>query len=281
MPTILGEKRDGEARLSNSNGSPVYEETWHFTIVADYATQPKHEILVNTPGFPIPGITTSAGGFAQCKSTSATRRTENSLYWDATAMFSSEVREGQNNQNPTTNPVEWVPVYETKFERLQEVVTKDQSGNTVANSAAQPFEVGLTITRFIPVWDFFQFESASISDEEIIDRNEVVNSAEFKGRAAKSLLCVVNSSVIGFYFGQRRRLTGYSLKYNERLWTHKRLDVGTQYLDSGSRKDYLSDDGSIMLGALDGSGGKQAAGTDPAVLEFDIYPTNSFSFLRI
>jgi len=281
MPTLLGEKREGGCRLTNNNGTPVYEETWHFLIQADYWTQPKHEILINTPGFPIPGLSVSAGGFALCKSTDATRRSENSAIWEANATFSSEVKEGQNNQDPTTNPVEWLPVYETKFERLQEVVTKDQAGDTIANSAGQPFEVGLTVTRFIPVWDFFQFEPSTVSDEDVIERNEVVNSASFRGRAPKSLLCVVNSSVIGFYYGQKRRLTNYSLKYNDRLWTHKRLDVGTQYLDSGDRKDYISDDGSIMLGALDGSGGKQAAGTEPAVLEFDIYATDSFSFLRI
>lgn len=285
VPTLVGEKREGEARLASSNGSPVYEETWHFEVEADYATQPRHEIILTT-GLPRPGLTTSGGGYTLCNAVQATRRTERSVRWDVTASFSSEVKEGQSQSStggdPTTPPTAWVPVYETKFERLQEIVAEDKDGDTIANSAGQPFEVGLTISRFIPVWDFYQFESATVTDEQVIERNETTNSAVFKGRAIKSLLCVVNSSVVGFYFGQRRRLTNYSLKYNSRLWTHKRLDVGTQYKSGSTRLDYLSDDGSIMLGALDGSGAKQAVGTAPAVLEFDVYEPIAFAdFLRI
>jgi hypothetical protein len=90
------------------------------------------------------------------------------------------------------------------------------------------------------------------------------------------------SSVIGFYYGNRRRLTRYALRYNIKTWKHKRLDVGTVYLESGKLKPYLDDDKNVILGGLDGFGAKVAAGTKPAVREFDQYDELAFAtFLRI
>jgi hypothetical protein len=194
--------------------------------------------------------------------------------------FSSQVDESQSNQDPSTDPSEWIPIYETKFERISENVSKDIDGDAVANSAGQPFETGIILSRFIPVWEFFQFESATVTDETIIGRNEKLNNGTFRGRAEKTLLLTVMSSVVGFYYGQRRRLTQYQLKYNQRTWRHKRLDVGTVYLLNNKHEDYLSEKGTVMLGGLDGSGAKVAVGDAPAVLEFDIYESISFSFLR-
>lgn len=281
MPTIVdnSELRGGTGSLRSRKGVPVYEETLHFLVQADYKTQSRPEIL-RTSGLPVPG---NVYGVAACISLTTDRREDNPLYWDVTAQLSSEVDEGSGGENPTdpnTDPQAWVPIYETKYERYQELVTKDQSGAAIANSAGQPFETGLTVTRHIPVWEFFQFEAATVTDETVIARSEVVNNATFKGRAAKTLLCVVLSSVIGFFYGQRRRLTQYQLKYNSKDWTHKRLDVGTQYKSGTTLLDFTSLDGTVLLGSLDGSGGKQAAGTAPAVRSFDQYATSDFSFLR-
>lgn len=279
MPTLVdnSEKREGSSRIVSQNGQPVLEETYSYLVKADYLTQPRTEILLNTPGIPKPGEVGS-GGLSICKSTNATRRTEASLYYDVVAEFSSEVEESEGGADE--DPTAWIPVYETKMERISEAATKDQAGNAIANSAGQAFENGIMLNRFIPVWEFFQFESATVTDETIIARNEVVNSSTFKGRAAKTLLLTVLSSKIGFYYGQLRRLTNYSLKYNEKDWQHKRLDTGTQYKSGTTLLTFTDSDGQVMLGSLNGSGGKQAAGTDPAILTFDIYATNDFSFLR-
>jgi len=285
MPnTIVGssQKREGSATVSSRNGMPVLNEMYHYIVRTNSKTTSRLAVLYDTTDLPKVGQTVSAFGFAVCKNVEAVRREKNPLYWDVTATFSSEVEEGQSSQNPESDPVEWLPIYETKFERLQEVVTKDRDGDAVANSAGQPFQVGLTIGRFIPIWEFFQFEASTVTDEQLIARNETVNNATFKGRATKTLLLTILSSRVGYYYGTRRRLTHYSLKYNDRLWTHKRLDVGTIYLSGSDRKPYLDDDGrTVMLGGLDGSGGKSAAGDPPAILEFDIYPEISFSFLRV
>lgn len=276
------EKRDGSCSVSSSNGMPVLNETYSFIVRTDDKDTSRISVLYETPNLPRVGQTFSAYGQAICKNVNAVRRADNPLLWDVTCTFSSEVDEGQDQQDPSSAPEEWVPIRETKFERLQENVSKDRNGDVIANSAGQPFQTGLTIARFIPIWEFWQFEPATVSDEALIARNETVNNAIFKGREAKSLLLTIVSSKIGFYYGNRRRLTQYSLKYNSKLWTHKRADVGTVYLESGVQKPYLSGDPeTVILGGLDGSGAKVAPGDPPALLEFDIYEEISFSFLRI
>jgi hypothetical protein len=278
--TFRGEQRPGQSSIRSSGGLPVLDETYHHLVIADSTTADRLSILATT-GVPVPGVTVSSWGAAICKHVDAVRRPEQILYWDITSEFSSDVDERQSSFNPRTDPQAWIPVYETKFERLQENVTKDAAGTAVANSAGQPFENGIIRARFIPIWEFFQFEADTVTDQDVIDRNEVVNSVTFQGRAAKTLLCNVMSSVIGYYYGERRRLTKYSLRYNVATWQHKRLDVGTVYLSAGEHLPYLDKSGTVMLGGLNGSGEKVTPGTAPSVLTFDMYTSVAFAaFLR-
>ena len=291
--TLVGERREGETRVRSSDGIPVFESTYHFLVKADSLSASRLSILRDTVGLPIPGQTYLLDGFAMCRASNAVRRADQPLYWDVTCEFSTEVKETQSSQNPGSDPTAWIPLYITKFERITEVVTKDASGVAIANSAGQPFENGMTRTRSIVIWDLVQFEPATVTDEQIADRNETVNDDTFKGRAAHTLLLCVQSSEIGFYYGLRCRLTHYMLKYNKDNWKHKRLDVGTVYLGTVGEEEidqlpYL-DAGDpdndippgVILGGLDGSGGKVAAGDPPAVLEFDMYTPIDFSaFLR-
>ena len=279
--TFLGEQREGKLSIRSSGGMPVLDETYHHLVRADSTTADRLSILA-TPGVPVPGLTVSSWGAAVCRTVDAVRRPDQVLLWDITSEFSSEVDDRQSSQDPRTDPNAWVPIYETKFERLQEHATKDQNDVAIANSAGQPFENGIIRARYIPVWEFFQFEAATITDETVIERNETVNDATFKGRTEKTLLCTVMSSVVGYYFGAKRRLTRYALKYNAETWIHKRLDVGTVYLEAGQHLPYLDADGNVMLGALNGAGAKVTPGSPPSVLEFDMFPTSTFSsFLRI
>lgn len=279
--TFLGEQRPGESSIRSSGGLPVLNETYHHAVYADSTTADRLSILA-TPGVPIPGTTVAVPGGAICKTVNAVRRPEQIRYWDITSEFSSDVDERQSSYNPRTDPTTWIPVYETKFERLQIQASVDINGTKIANSAGQPFENGILMARFIPVWEFFQFEPSSISDQTVLARNEVVNDDVFKGCGASTLLCTVMSSVIGYYYGASRRLTRYSLRYNSDNWKHKRLDVGTVYLDAGAHKPYLDDEGNVMLGGLNGSGGKVTPGSPPERVLFEIFDSVDFdSFLRI
>jgi hypothetical protein len=281
LGTLRGEKSEGQGGIRSSGGIPILDEVYNYLVEMADVTADRIDAL-SVSGVPKPGITKSAYGYGVCKTVNAVRRENQRRFWDISAVFSSEVEERQSVQSVSGNPTEWVPIYETKFERLQEHATKDQGGIAIANSAGQPFENGIIRARYIPIWEFFQFEAASVTDENVIQRNETVNDAVFKGRAEKTLLCTVMSSVIGYYYGDRRRLTKYALKYNSATWVHKRLDVGTVYLEGGEHVPYLDSEGNVMLGALDGSGAKVTPGQPPAVLEFNMFPTSTFaSFLRL
>lgn len=306
MATLLGEKRDGNGRIRSRSGLPVYEESYSYLVQADSVHESRDSVLA-TIGLPVVNLTTSAGGFAVCRGLAATRREANPLYWDVTAEFSSEIDEQSTGSTDiTTNPPEtWVPIYETKFERYQKIVATDEAGQPFVNSVGDAFETGLTVTRHIPIWEFFQFEPATVTDEQVIDRSEKVNDDEFKGRAAKTLLCVVMSSVIGRYYGQLRRLTQYQLKYNVDDWRLKMLDVGYRHYNNGATSvvpynakilasgGYTTDNLENILGNLDGAGqpagGYDGAtdfavidGTEPAIVYFDQYATINFeTFLRI
>ena len=274
-------KREGRCAIRSTNGLPVLDETYSY-IVRCTNRDESYTTVLTTPGLPLIGDP-SPSGFGTLRAKNAVRRESNPIIWDVVCDYSSEVQESSTVQDPTRDPTIWVPIYETKYEKIQEVVTKDKAGTVIANSAGQPFPVGLTQTRKIPVWEFYQIE-APVSDETIVDRSETVNSVAFKGRVAKSLLLTVLSSQVGFYYGARRRLTHYSLKYNKKLWTHKRADVGTVYLSGGVQLPYL-DGGTparVINGGLNGSGAKVSVGSPPAERSFDMYDELDFrAFLRI
>jgi hypothetical protein len=272
--------RERDFSIRSVGGLPVVDESYAWIVKSDtpFATT---SYIASTPGLPTVNLSVSPNGIGICRSLNAVQRELASLYWDVTAEYSSAVDERSNIQNPQVDPVTWIPVYETKFERLQEVVTRDKNGDPIVNSANQPFDNGLTVSRFIPIWEFYQIEPP-IGDEAVIARNETINSAIFKGRAVNTLLLTIMSSVVGFYYGQRRRLTQYAIRYNVRTWKHKRLDVGTVYKSGSDLLPYTDKYGNVIAGGLNGTGGKVSVGTDPSVLEFDMFDTLDFStFLRI
>ena len=277
--TLQGKTITGSVELAIKNGGPVWRQSQGYRVEAD-SDDPQYSSILLTSGLPIPMTTFTDDGLMICQSLGADRIPKHRRLWEVTAEFSSEVEQSQNTQFPE----EWVPIYELKKERVQEPSFFDRSGNAITNSAKQRFPQGLVLTRYLPVWEFFQFEPASLSDEQMLTRDEVVNSTPFKGRAAKTLLCTITSSVIGFYYGRLRRLTQYRIIYNVRNWRDKRLDTGTQYLDGGVLKDYTigtPPNETIIEGNLNGSGGKQTVGLDAATLEFDRFEQIDFNtFLR-
>jgi hypothetical protein len=150
--TIRGEKRVGDIRIRSKGGLPVIEETWEYLVTADSVSESNRLDVATLDGLPVVNVSTSTSGLTICRSKSAVRRDENALMWDVTCEFSSEVDEGSQTQDPESDPNIWVPIYETKFERLSEIVTKDLNDVSFANSAGQPFPQGLTVSRFFPVW---------------------------------------------------------------------------------------------------------------------------------
>ena len=282
MATLLGAKRVGDVTIRATKNGPVLEQTWHYLVEAD-GTEASRIELAEAVGLSV-GVSV-VDGVAVLRSLRGSNR-EGSIYlWDFIGDYSSEVEENANGSNgdPTSDPLTWVPIYRTRFERIESVLTKDSSGTAIANSAGQPFEEGIVRARKLPVWEFYQFDAASVTDEQVIELSETINSTTFRGRAAKTLKLDILSSEVGYYYGQRRRLTHYSLTYDKLKWTEKRQDVGTVYLDGFNLEPYKDNDGNIILGALDGSGAKtQFPNTEPAILEFDVFDEIDFNqYLRV
>lgn len=260
---LIGEARQGSFSVKSSSGVPTLTETYEFRVKADSINASRLSVSF-TPGLPIVNQTVSAFGLSVCRSKDATRDPINPLYWDVTCEFSSEVEENQDRGGADefgSDPTEWTPIYETRFERLSEIVTTDINGDTITNSRNEMFPEGMVRNRYIPIWTFFQFEPPTVTDEDIIVRNEVVNSAIFRGRPIKTLLCTVAKSTIGFYYGQRLRFTQYELRYNTKTWQLERLDMAS--------------DGTPLNGS-----GAPAVGP-PFPLPFDQFASSDFAFLRI
>ncbi len=284
MGTLLGEKREGNGSIRASDGGiPVVEQEFHYLVEANNKFETRESIL-STPGLPLVGI--SQIGLALCQTKQAARREEGGLLWDVTCGFSSEVDEQQDDGDGGTDPEAWVPIYRTQFERETYVATQDRNGDPIVNPAGDPYSTGITLIRKIPVWNIWQFEAASVTDDDILDRSEVVNSVVFKNKQPHTLLCTVLDSVIGFYYGQRRRLTNYQLKYKKDNWKEKRLARGPNYLktadDQASKTLYtVEGDSKTPTVGLLAENGTKTDKASPFYQEFEIYEPVAFSFLRV
>lgn len=294
-------KRSGKTTVRAQNGFPIVEEVYDFFVVADAVDEPFESVRTATG---LPRVGTVWKDFLTVSSIDAQRRDNAAKYWDVSVTLSTNIEDGSQSggYDPKSDPTTWTPVRETKLERIEDAIIKDKDNRVLKNSAGQGFESALAVGRYIPVWEFYQFEPASVTDETIADRCESINKVAFKGKAKHTLLLNVESSTIGFYFGRRIRLTTYTCKYNKENWNVKRVDGGTYYLDSsGNRKPFKDDDdeflhyGLLTAGNAVLEGGQVGAGTfvthkgnklpvgyEAEYVEYRIYDELDFStFLRI
>lgn len=280
LPELLGEKRKGEFYTFLRDGQIVYECTYYYTIRTDDKTYSRKYVLDNTQGLPRVNEDLDDDGLAICSSVRLERREDNPKIWDATVQFQSVVEQGNAIAGTTGSfdPTTWIPRRKTIFFQKEEVTRVDASGNAYVNSADDALTGIPPRMRTLVAWRFIQFESATVTDEQIAERNDTVNGSTFKGRAAKTLLLNVEDSEVGTYYGRPLRLTQYLLKYDPKDWREKHLDTGWNIKTGGVKKPYMIN-GVHTEGALDGSGA--ATNGDPAILYFDNYATSTFSFLRI
>lgn len=132
----------------------------------------------------------------------------------------------------------------------------------------------------------------AVTIDQIEARCDTINSTEFLGRAAKTLLLEVRRATIGRYYGYRVWRIEYAMKYNKRTWTHKQLNMGWRYKDVSDSEHVLAGGkfyfiepttGMQYLGKLNEDGTKCAdqLNDDPFELEFDVYEELDFNdFLK-
>lgn len=273
------EKRNGSARVRVSNGHLVYEEDWEFLVESDTRFEDRNVVL-GTPGLPVPLVT--GRGSMICQTLSVERREVQPRLWDVKASFSSEVQEGTNPVDPgqPEDPAIWIPVRETKYEILEEIARFDREGKAYLNTAGDPIEVGWTAKRLIPVWEFWQFDQISVTDEILAEQNETYNQAVFKGKQPFTLLLHVGHSSVGFYYGFRRRLTQYFLWYNKKTWGRDVPSQGWKSIENGVKEPILIK-GVPHYGNLDEDGAYVPEPGEPYTIKFDEYEPSDFAFLRI
>lgn len=280
---IVGEKRDASASIKRGeNFQLLFSETYSYVVLADSVDTTREEILLDTPGLPIVGITTTNAG-AVCVSKSAERRQENARYWDVTCEFESQPEEQeQDEENPSDDPVTWKPKFKASFEVREKVLWTDKSDTPkkIVNSVNQRFETPLMEKKLITVISFTQFESVSLKIEDIIDRNDKVNQSSFLWKDPRTLLLNVTGAEKGYYGRYPAWRISYSLRYDPDTWDVEMLDVGTVYKDGTKYMPWLDGDGHRIVGNLNSDGTKRALSSAPLTRTFEIYGKSDFSFIR-
>lgn len=294
MPTLLSPRgtREGGIRATYVNGMIEREEDWHFNVLADDIDQNRADILFNTPGLPVIGVTISNNML--CKGGDAQRDPDKALLWRVSLTFTDSLDQNDaanNNAQQGGDPTLWVPVRRLLYDTKEEIMDTDASGNPCVNTADQPFTTKMTRKRFLPAWEFTQFEPAAVSDVAVLANNEVMNDGIWppnSGLEARTWFCRVLDSIVGFYAGYRCRMTIYRVTYDFKKWTDKRLSVGNLYKNGSNRFPYIVR-GQLIEGPLTSTGdrvidenGATISGRTLHTVELDPVPVVDFtSFLRI
>lgn len=234
--TLSNEKRQGKVTLGTKSGMLTANETYFYYIKSDTKDVTRLQVL-QTVGLPIPGKTVSPSGLGVCKSLDADRSDKNPLIWWVTAMFSSDIDKADFNELDT-DPEEWVPEYETFLEPAEETLLRDRDNKPFINGAGIPYSESIVAPYDNLRWDFFQLESPLITDEQIADRNNTTNRIAFRNRLPHTCLLKVRKSVVGFYYGSRRRLVEYSITWDRNNWHVKQPNLGDRFLFKGTMYPY-------------------------------------------
>lgn len=280
---LIGEKREGNSGGFRKQGtSLVYVHRVSFQVYSDDRYENKINVLT-TPGLPIVGV--PYGGFVgTCTSKDCERSPVNPQYWDVKCEFSTGEEEQKQDPNDPNNPdpTTWIPIYDIVFESYQEAATKDNAGNAILNTAGIPFADPLMRNRVISVLDFYQFEPDSLTLDQIMDRNDTVNSVTFRSIAAWKLNLLIKKATIGLYNGFSCWRIEYQIKYRKDNWKDKVVSHGTQQKVSGSLKPCVNALGQTIDAGLTSAGVQVAVGVDPHVMEKEIKEAIDFnSFLRV
>ena len=276
--------------------------------IDSYSTRMK--ILYDNGGLlPLPGITVLTDG-SICMGLEAERHEKNPRYWEVTAEFGENEtkQKAPGGDNPNPNPTTWIPVWSIGYEVDEVFEQFDARGFKFINSAGMPFEEGIRRGKTIVCHDFFQYDPDILTEDQVSSRNEVMNSAPFKGFAKYTLLLIVTGSARGVFNGYPARRTDYTVKYKKGIqggfkvttngtswtdapateysgWRSMQLDVGPWHVVSSKSKQFRSDDGQPGMANLNGAGVWAGASSGiqnpPALLSYWEYPAIDFnSFLR-
>lgn len=277
MATLLkGVKKGRGGGIKQSGTNITYTERRTYIVLSDIRNDSVINVL-STAGLPRVMLTTVDGTAGQCVCTDVSpKQDEGCPYtWTVDVEFSTNAEKQENSGDP--NPTTWVPVYSGKVEHYPEVIYEDFSSppKKYLNSAKDKFPEPLIVKRPVIVYDFYQYEPASITDVQIGDRNDTVNTASIRGFAAETLKLTVTTFERGWFFGFPAVRINYSVAYKKNKWLNTPLDMGYSYLTATGER--IASDKIVCLNP---DGTKKADNATPDVLTFKEFRQISFSFLR-
>lgn len=285
------ELRTGSGFARKGNGMQlIFGETWNFRVKTDFKSSDRLDVLYNTPGLPYAGLMYGPLGLI-CDEVSCEREPKHALYWNVTARFQTgtEQQRPANQNNPSPDPLTWIPVFIVdSFTTRERVLDQDYTTPTPLkpfNSAGTPFASPLVGTSTLCQFSFVQFEDPSLDLKDIMDRNDCVNVSTFdagkKTYPARTLLVNVQEAELGSFAGYSAWRIKYRFTYDPLKHDELRLDVGPYYKSGTDTLVYKDQTNTFpIIGALNGSGGKAAAGAAPATLTFRIKKEIVFDWIR-
>lgn len=276
MATLLkGVKKGRGGSVKQSGQNITYTERRTYIVLSDIKNDSVINVL-STAGLPRVMLTTVDGTGGQCVCTDVSPKQDDgcSYTWFVDVEFSTNAEKQETSGDP--DPTTWIPVYSGKVETYPEVLYRDFSSprKPYLNSAGDKFPEPLIVKRPVIVYDFYQYEPATITDSEIGDRNDTVNTASVRDFAAETLKLTVTGFERGWFFGFPAVRINYSIAYKKDKWLNEPLNAGYGYKIAGKR--YPSD----KLVFLNSDGSPKADSAEPDVLTFKESRQISFSFLR-
>ena len=276
MATFLkGYKKGKGGKLKATEKGMVYTESRTAVVISSIPNDSPYNVCL-TAGLPKVGIDVLSPTGAVCTDLDPKQDSASPYVWFVSEEYSTEVN-GQDTSSGA-DPTAWVPRYKGKIQTYPEVLYEDFSTppKPYLNSARCKFPEPLIVNRPVIVYDFVQYEPDTLTDVQIGDRNDTVNSASITGRgfAAQTLKLSITEFERGYYYGYPCVRINYSVAYKKNKWLNVPLDVGYEYMLSGKR--YPSD----VLVALNSDGTRRAETDPPLTLQFKQFREISFSFLR-
>jgi hypothetical protein len=214
---------------------------------------------------------------ALCRDLSVRQDGENRKVWIVTAKFSTKHKDDDNEADPLDRRVK----SRLDFAPYQKLVTVDQNGDPIVNSAGDPYEVTVDDHRPVLV---YQRNEESINVPLVIDYQNSVNADSWKGLSAGQGKLTIVYGEEQVENGTRFWPATYSIHIREEGWDFTPVDRGARIkLASGeliaARDVFQNVQGQVNL---DGAGNRLAAGEDLVYLDpFQVYKRRAFSALGL
>lgn len=148
--------------------------------ILESAGLPKINQIVQVDGSRIP---------VACKRKEAVEDVAKKGYWTVTChcdnlpgKASQALGTGESEDDPT-DPTQWTVIVDPSFETTEVLIETDVFGNAIENFAGRPYADAKTRRALVTVLPFTQYEPASLTLDQITERNDTISDGIYLGKA--------------------------------------------------------------------------------------------------